>query len=256
VYQKLLERYPILIPGMGIDSILPVGHNGIFPQGVITQPILPGLAAKRPDFCVMSYDSATLYATFIEIESPCKRWATRSGQSTAQLTQALQQLRDWSIWFSDPLNSARFLQDYHIPSDINSGRDFAQHYVLIYGRRQELWAARFGKKRNRLQKPNEMIMTWDRIQPHSYPCDLFTLRIGPNGYHVVRVPPTLTLGPHSARDHALLLDRTQAIDDSIDIPEERRAFIKERWSYWDEWSKRSHKRREREFHILSFGDVE
>ena len=37
---------------------------------------------------------------------------------------------------------------------------------------------------------------------------------------------------------AVLLDRDLALDRAIEIPEERRAFIRERWPYWDEWAKK------------------
>lgn len=75
----------------------------------------------------------------------CEIVASQGGQATAQLTQALQQLRDWSIWFDNGLNSQRFVEEYRIPEDVAKGRDFTQHYVLIYGRRKELDESGFAK---------------------------------------------------------------------------------------------------------------
>jgi hypothetical protein len=235
-YQALLERFPILVPG--IDPLLPVGHNGLFPRGVITQPQLAGLGAKIPDFGIFSYTSSTLYITLVEIESPAKKWATRTGQSTRQLTQAIQQLRDWSIWFSDPINEQQFLRDYRVPTYLLDGRDFAQHYVLIYGRRSELETSRFGKPRNRLSQANETFMSWYRVAPQDYPSDIFTLRLYAEGYRAVTVPPMMTVGPHSAQAHAMVHGREDAVDRATEIPEVRRDFLKARWPYWDSYAAR------------------
>ena len=90
-FQELLEDHPILVPG--VYPSLHGGHNGIFPSAVITQPPLTGLNSKVPDFCVIAWDSGTLHITFVEIESPCKKWATTKGIQCADLGVSRLQLK-------------------------------------------------------------------------------------------------------------------------------------------------------------------
>jgi hypothetical protein len=81
--QHFLEAHPCLIPGFrsfNTDS----GHAP-FPAAVITQPKLPELSTKQPDFCWIATDSVWLYAVMVEIETPDKRWFIRaSGMVSAR----------------------------------------------------------------------------------------------------------------------------------------------------------------------------
>ena len=76
-YQELLENHPTLVPA-GYPAV-DAGQNGMFPPAVITQPLLSGLQSRIPDFAAITHDSGTVYATLVEIESPCKSWATAKG---------------------------------------------------------------------------------------------------------------------------------------------------------------------------------
>ncbi len=247
-YQTLLENYPILLPAT--DPIIDAGQNGFFP-GVITQPPLSGLRAKIPDFAVISWDSGTLYIALIEIESPCKNWSTRNGDPTAELSHAIQQLRDWQIWFDDPANATRFRDDYLIPDYLWRRRRLEIRPILIYGRRSELEASNFQRKRSMLQRPNEVFMTWDRLVPNRGLPDPLVVRLTSHGYVAHLVPPTVTLGPFSARDHVVVQGKETAVLQSQLIPEERRRFMADRWPYWDNWA-REHGAKGQ---TLSFEDV-
>src|SRR5687767_5787396 len=88
LFQDFLERHPCLLPRT-------FGGHGPLHDAVFSQPELPGFRAKRPDFMWIAKDSAAITAHLIEIEAPGKRWCTNRGQPTAELTQAIDQLRDW-----------------------------------------------------------------------------------------------------------------------------------------------------------------
>lgn len=236
-FQALLEDHPILVPG--VFPAVQSRHNSIFPASVITQPPLTGLSTKIPDFGVISCDSGTLYVTLVEIESPCKPWATKKGLQAAELTQAIGQLRDWKIWFKDPLNAARFFDEYQVPGIMRSHRAFVVQCVLVYGRRADLIRAQFAKRRAESQGDNEVFMTWDRIAPSNHYSNLLTVRLTPSGYQAWRVPPIVTLGPWHADDHSIILHRDRAVDASRHLSPARGRFLKDRWPYWDEWARNS-----------------
>ncbi len=232
-FQRLLEEHPILVPGVYPST--QAGHNGIFPSSVITQPPLTGLNTRLPDFCVISHDSGTLYASFVEIESPCKPWATKAGVQSAKLTQAIDQLRDWKIWFNDPLNAARFLDEFRVPHSLRAGRAFVRQYILVYGRREDLRNSDFGKRRAEAEAHDEVFMSWDRLQPSNHYAGLMTVRLTPDGYRAVSVPPSVTLGPLHAEDQSIILGRKEAVARSRHLSPVRAQFLIERWPYWDGW---------------------
>ena len=233
-YQRLLECHPTLVPAA--YGVIDAGHNGMFPDSVISQPPLTGLNQKRPDFIGISWDSGTLYATLIEIESPSKLWATKDGNPRAELTQALQQLRDWKIWFKQDGNPRQFLWEYQVPEELHRDRAFKQIYVLVYGRSADLESSAFQKKRAELQQSDEVLMTWDRLRPNAHYRHLLTSRLTPNGYVALQVPPVVTLGPMFAEYHARLSGKDDAVDASNLIHPERKEFMKQRWKHWDAWS--------------------
>ena len=144
-YQKLLEEFPCLVPGA--DPATDVGSNGFYPSGVITQPQLSGVSSRFPDFCIISHDSGSVYATLVEIESPSKAWATKKGHQSAQLTQAINQIKDWKAWFSEQPNQITFLRDFQLPDWLHGDRSFEQRYILVYGRRREMQKVGFQRVR-------------------------------------------------------------------------------------------------------------
>src|SRR2546425_314571 len=88
--QSFLTCHPCMLPG-AFGLLGPSGHPP-FPGAIISQPLLPGLTQRRPDFMWLATDSQHVYPVMIEIETPIKRWFTRSGTHTHDLTQALDQI--------------------------------------------------------------------------------------------------------------------------------------------------------------------
>ena len=220
----------------GADPAADVGGNGLYPHGVITQPKLSGLKSRIPDFCIISHDSGSVYATLVEIESPSKPWANKNGSQSAKLTEAVNQMREWNVWFSLPLNRERFLNEFRIPDSLCMDRTFEQRYILVYGRRKEFQGARFQQLRRTLQRAEETLMTWDRIAPNPYLYSAFTVRLTATGYRAHRVPPTVELGPAFAENHSHIKGKEEAVDNSPLIPTARAEFLKNRWQYWDKWA--------------------
>jgi hypothetical protein len=78
-------------------------------------------------------------------------------------TKAIDQLRDWKSWFSKPTNVLAFQDLYGLREET---RRFVQHYVLVYGRRDEAnRLASFATKRHDLAGSDEFLMTYDRLNP-------------------------------------------------------------------------------------------
>ncbi len=236
-FQRFLERHPCLLPDpyacfqRGAST-----YNG----GVFTQPELPGVRAKRPDFMLMTYDSEAVVVLLVEIEAPAKAWSTRAGTSTAKLTQARGQLLQWKAWFREPENVIQFCKLYGIDQRTLETRQLLCRYVLIYGRRAEVESKpAFAKTRADLAAQDEVLMTYDRLTPSARLADLPMLRLNRSEVdtkiEVVSVPPTLRLGPNTAREFASWANLREAVRDNALITTERKQFLLDRLDYWDDW---------------------
>lgn len=203
--QECLERHPSLLPIVTVyDQSLLGGHHGVWMDAVISQPPLPGFHRRVPDFMWIKSDSATVVVTCVEIERQDKFWFRRDGTPTAQLTQALDQLEEWRIWFATA-SKDEFFETYRLPS-VWRLRHFSQKYVLVYGRRSEFdttAGSRHGaeahylnRKRARMMSPDTAQMTLDAIGPSESNRQLVTVRLRENRLEAVSVPPTFTCGQH------------------------------------------------------------
>jgi len=133
--QSFLERHPCLLPG----AFSMTGKSGHFPLGMMALAQVPieGLSRKVPDFIWLAKDSGAFTPVLVEIESPAKKWFTKSGQPTHQLTQAMQQISDWKSWLNQPENVLTFFRAFDIPNWVRNELTFRPEFVLIYGRRAE-----------------------------------------------------------------------------------------------------------------------
>jgi hypothetical protein len=232
--QQFLELHPCLVPG----SRFPMTSSFPVRAALVTQPQLVGVTRRVPDFMWLSNDSATLYPVLIEIERPTKQWFTRKGVPRAPFNQAMSQLREWRAWFNEASNQALFMRQFDIPDDYNRGR-FRPHGVLIYGRRAELHAnPRLRRVRAMQEHPDETILSFDRLRPLPENANFLTIRRVGSGYAAVSVPPTLTLGPMYAPFWVDIQQKREAIERCEWMPAERKAFLRERIEYWDDWAKR------------------
>lgn len=224
--QDFLEAHPCLIPGFrsfNTDS----GHAP-FPAAVITQPKLPELSTKQPDFCWIATDSVWLYAVLVELETPDKRWFIRDGKRKGELhrdlVHAKSQLDHWKAWFAQPENRTAFLKQYQVPDPLVH-RDFVQQYVLVHGSPEEFTGRRdLQRLRARQDSEDTKVMTFSRLTPQRDAMSFACVRATDQGYLAVAVPPTFDVDVH----HAEVRGLKQLIAASKEITAARKAWLLER----------------------------
>lgn len=230
-YQAFFERHPCMLP-IGFQGSIG-GHHGAFPAAVISQPPFAGLVRRVPDFMTISKDSAGVHIRLIEIERPDKEWFTVSGQPTADLTQAMDQLREWKQWLTDPINMQQFKRDYRFPEYYLQYTNFVFHYILIYGSNNER-TERYKNKRFFLQQPGDIFMTFDRLFPDEHLKNYLTVKLDQHGYRAVSIPPTFRLGPMRSEFNPSIRDKHIAVEENKYLSQARKKFLTERLPYWDE----------------------
>lgn len=228
LFQEYLEQRPALLPDPYIA--FGGGHNGLHLGGVVTQPELPGLRPKRPDFMMLAFDSANVWALLIEIEAPAKKWFNKNATPTADLTQALDQIRQWKQWMDEPGNKAEFRRLYGLDQRPVSWRTLEVRYILIYGRRAEFAESEnLSKKRGFLAQPDEHLMTFDRLSANWHHLDSLTIKLDRSGpdtrWRLLSVPPTFAVTQQSAGYIFGLLDREAAIHSSPYLDSNRRQLL-------------------------------
>ncbi len=231
-FQSFLEKHPCMVPGaFSIDSSC--GHAPFF-YSLITQPKLHSRTPRIPDFLWIAKNSLFCYPTFIEIEHPSKKWFTRTGQQTAEFTQAQNQLSEWKQWFSD--NGRSFVQE--LCPDAGP-LQIKPHFVLIYGRTSEFKnSPTLNKKRSYLEREHETYMTFDRLLPDANAKDYFTSRIAGNKVVAKYCQPTFEIGPFNSGIFEKIDEVHEAISAS-DFPDpDRKRFLLDRLDYWKNFSQR------------------
>ena len=233
--QRFLERYPGLLPGYRSMTITS-GHSCL-PPAVITQPPLSGLTKKVPDFMWIAMASDSIYPVLIEIERPGRRWFKNDGDPTSDLTHARQQLVTWRAWFRNPVNQQWFREYYELNGLPWSSRAIKPTYVLIYGRRAEFEGKpELNRARAEMPGDDEHYMTYDGLGLDPWSRDYVTCtKPTRDGFDVVAIPPTLSWGPLHMHQFARMRGMEAAIARCELLPEDRRAFLLERFEYWLDW---------------------
>lgn len=250
--QKFLESHPALVPGAyHAVGRLTDGH-GPFRCAVVTQPPLHGLETRTPDFVWISRDSSFLNPLFIELEAPHKRWLTDDGKQHHQLTYAIDQMREWRDWFNNPTHRQLFLDYYEVPSLFRE-REWHPIYVLVYGRRAED-PARVGKLRAHLRTYDQYVIPYEHIKADRDSRFFLCVRNTAHRYEPVTVPANIELEPDLARDWVIVHGKAEAAAANPWISDERKAFLAERFDYWDSWA--TERARERDWGVITAGDRE
>lgn len=113
VFQEFFERNPSFIPG-AFELRELSGHLPHL-QCLISQPEIGTTYTRKPDFLWLSQDSLTFVPVFIEIEKPSKKTFTKSGQTSADFTQAMDQILEWKSILNTPENQIAFFKKYNLP---------------------------------------------------------------------------------------------------------------------------------------------
>ncbi|MDJ0347610.1 DUF4263 domain-containing protein [Streptomyces sp. H10-C2] len=241
--QRFLEAHPCLLPGASDD--VGAGHHGPVLWSVISQPELQGLGRRRiPDFMWVRRDTAAVRPICIEIESPSKRWFNPGNQTpTAKLTEALDQLVEWKVWFSQPDNQSVFLKTY--APDFNR-RALEPQYVLIYGRDDEFRPGTshhpdhgyLRSKRDFMRRSNERFFTFDMLRPAQDAERYGTLTRTGNSWVLKGLPPTFTTHPLMSDLFKAVSDPEPALQSVPLISDERKEYVASRWRHWRSGSQR------------------
>ena len=237
VVQEFLEQNPSFVPG----AWTPGGNSGHPPwnQFLVTQPVLPGLSTRRPDFMWIAQHSDTWFPTFIEIESPTKRLFRADGQPTSDFTQARTQISEWKAWFEAPANAMKFILVYGLSSQFVNRR-MQPTFILVLGRRAE-FADHGARTRVRavLMGENEELISFDRLLPAPQLEDVVTVVSGRDGKWRARsVAPTFGLVPPGADRLLVLEGLEETIRRTEGITGERAEFLSKRIAYWRTWAAR------------------
>lgn len=236
--QWFLERNPCFVPG----AWTPGGGSGHCPflNALVSQPELPGLRSRQPDFMWIAAHSGTWYPTLIEIEKPNKRIFKADAIPNQDFTQARNQLAQWRAWFNEPVNVQKFISDYGIPDEYTKFRNMRPYFILVYGRRNEFEDnVELSKQRGVLMTgADEELISFDRLHADPGLLNAVTVRAAGYGrYRVIGTMPTLELGPVMAER----LPRLDHLEDIVvadsRIPQPRRDFLVERIAYWRQWAR-------------------
>jgi hypothetical protein len=129
---------------------------------------------------------------------------------------------------------------FRIPDDLWRKRDIHPQFVLVFGSRREFEQRDdLRKRRNALKaslSPDLYLLTFDRLVPDQVLDDTFCARLGSDGLEARTLSPALRLGPTLARDLADLSGKDSAVDHSTWMSDARRAFLKARFNYWEDWA--------------------
>jgi len=225
--QKFMEMHPCLIPGH--DAFYASAEPGPIYATAFSQPVLPGIYKRIPDFMWLPTDSQTQWAVLIELEGPNKRWFTQDGEQRAELTQAVDQVLEWKAQLSEPVNRLQFMDLYSI------GRPpLAFEFCLIYGRREEVQISEPRQGfRLALQHPDVKWMTYDRLQPAEQARDYLCSKIvDTRNFEALSAPATLRINPTLASMWRSIRNKPAAVRNSPHFSDERREFLIARFKYW------------------------
>lgn len=234
VFQKFFERNPSFMPG-AFELFGTSGHYP-FTQSLITQPQLNGgLFTRIPDFIWLAQDSLFFTPVLIEIERPNRKTFTAAGNQSADFSQALGQIAEWSAMLKVPENILQFYKCFDIPDRIRK-KTFAPQYGLIYGRRSEFEGNEFlTQKRAHLVPDNVKLISFDRLHPDPKGHDLLCTFLSHGKYTVKTVPPTYRYSPATADNLSVVSGFDIAIPKMEMTSPERQRFMISRYEYWKEY---------------------
>ena len=191
--QRFFECNPALVPGAFPNGI---GH-GAFPEALISQPALSGVGTRRPDFMWLARNSAMVQPVLIEIESPQKRWLAgrrpRDLRPSADLTHALNQLRQWEQWLEKPANQDVLLESYGVPTDLAQAPHTTS--TILADLRASDGESRGDRETAQLLQPRGFnVHAYDNLhRPNEWCKDYITVRSRGDGtYTAVHIPPTVS----------------------------------------------------------------
>lgn len=229
-FQVFFERNPSFIPG-GLQLM---GNTSHYPymDTLISQPEIGIRYTRKPDFLWLAEDSLRFTPVFIEIEKPNKKMFTQSGTPSADFTQAKNQIDEWKYLLSQPDNIRAFYTQFSIPLDMQAKR-FSPQYLLIYGRRGEyqgndMWTG----VRASIETNDFALMSYDRLAPIADYMQFTTCKVSNGEYTILHIPPTFKYRPDCIDTLQKYKGFYEAIPRMDKTSQERKQFLRDRYSYW------------------------
>ncbi len=235
--QEFFEQNPCFIPG-AYGSQTKSGHAPLH-HCLFTQPKLPGISSKIPDFMWIAKNSDTIRPILIEIEAPTKKYFNKDHSISQKFFQAQTQISDWKSWFSIPSNLEIFKREYNIDDTFQyNKRKIEPYYVLIYGRSHETSNSQIrADRKSQLSNHNTLVMTYDRITPSNDQSHYFCGKLTSKGFYMHEFPEYLYLTPYLAEDMHKFKNKKESITKNTRISKLRKKFLIDRIDYWNEWVK-------------------
>lgn len=234
--QAFLEQNPSLLPGTG-------GYRGGThgPYGIVfAESDLQGIGGNfKPDFMWITANSIKVHPVMIEIEAPGRRYFTKAGDFTSEFNHAHRQLLDWKMWWNYPENISSFTRRFLDPIWDFRDRKIEPRYILIYGRSHErVGDSTLNRRRAEAAHPDEEIMTFDRLSPSEYLCDIASVQRTSARARLRAVPSSFTTGPPTMK-FAPWLDPPE-LDTFTGVPlwdRSRAEYVHARFRHWQEIGK-------------------
>ncbi|MEV6306937.1 Shedu anti-phage system protein SduA domain-containing protein [Actinoplanes sp. NPDC051861] len=236
--QQFLELHPAMVPG-GSGDVGPGGHHGPELRALFRLPKLLGSGPTfEPDFMWVTRSSSLITPILVEIEKPSKRWFRQDGRPTAEFREAHDQLNDWRAWFARDDNVALFRKRFLFFDSYND-RPIEPQYLLVFGRQSEFETGgghvnpdtlRF--KRDQQRATNESFMTFDSLHPRFDHSRTLTVSLTANGPRPYAFSPVFGTTTSSGPACLLLGDPSEALTRSVMMSDERKAYLAQRWAYW------------------------
>ena len=238
--QHWMELHPSFVPGGSGSLGLQGGNHGSEMNAVIREAPLKGMGKnRRPDFMWVTHSSSLVTPVLVEIEKPSKPWFNGLGRPSAEFTQALDQIADWKVWFSDSSNREIFRKTY-LGEDPFPDRYLEPQYVLVYGRTAEFEpttsphknAGALRLKRDFMRRSHEVFLTFDSLRPDPKLRNAITVSQTSNGPTLHAISPTFQSGPVLMTTTERITDYQRGLARSVYLDDDRRAYLGTRWAHW------------------------
>lgn len=232
VFQAFLEQHPCLVPGGEGTGDSFGGHHGGWHGLLVSQPSLPGINKRVPDFMWLTKNSEDIIPVLVELEAPAKPWFNQNRSRSAKLTQAQDQLAEWCQALDNPASRIQLGELYDFPKSWTLTHTLVPRLVLIYGRRGEFLGKPELNQKRRIVSGDIEGMTYDRLHPEAASRNAITVRRSRGKAEVLAVPPTYRLGPSNQDQVGFVIGLEEAIARNPLMSEERRSFLIGRVPYW------------------------
>lgn len=244
--RDFLVKHPSFVPGAS-GVLEPSGHPPWHWALLARAPLREWVHAEDryrdvsvveiPDFIWLAHNSKDLTPVLVRVESPRKKWFTDGGDPHDDLLRAIDRLREWRDWLSQPKAVIAFHSTFETPVPMRRHGGFRPEFVLIYGREEEFEERpALGRFRSQLQQDNQVVLTFDDLRA-ARGCAGYTCISQQEGrFWVLSVPPTIRLGPSIAGAWHGIRGFADAIMANEWISPERKRFLIERLPYWQRWA--------------------